>query len=166
MKNSTRPLWDNDEIATIGTNNLLTIQAMKQADCIWLSRRTLGNIALRNIAFQAWNQDRLDRAMSLASNGKIQPPVSAVAFQWRGRTLYDLTDGNHRCAAAALRGRSYIRASVTGINFVRLRLWDNCLWHLTPEGVWRGYANTPAEPVLQEMLRIGLVTLERRWQHS
>ncbi|PSU31737.1 hypothetical protein [Photobacterium lutimaris] len=146
----------------------ITIQALNYIadECYWLSTRDeeARHILLANVSYKAWNENRLASCLSAHRDGVELPPVVSVEYRVSENSFYSLSDGQHRCSAAAANGYVEILSYVRGVyeicaaDFV---INENTLWKRGDEG-WMPVNLEPLEPTLiTEFNRIGIKNYRR-----
>ncbi len=95
------------------------------------------------VCYRAWNPDRLKEALRLLDQGSRPPPIRVDRVVGLSDTLYLVSSGNHRAAAAEKLGLT-VPAEVVGEFTV-----DPGLFFLLPAGavcvLWRALENGTAE---------------------
>lgn len=92
------------------------------------SRRVV-SIPVARVLSHIWQPVRVTRLLQ-PSRGKLIPPVVLSEVRFDGERFYLVSDGNHRCEVAKLRGQDRVRAVIEGI-----QLFKPSDWQLTKQGV-------------------------------
>lgn len=97
-----------------------------------MGRKKVQIIALEQIPYKPWLQERIQRNMELISQSKTVWPIE-LSYDKKNQT-YQLKDGNHRCHVAKLLGYTHIPAVVGRPN--KSQPYPNNVmekWHMADE---------------------------------
>ncbi|WP_145928725.1 hypothetical protein OH491_19625 [Termitidicoccus mucosus] len=79
-------------------------------------------VPLARILSHVWQPVRLERIFSFPKKSK-PPPVHLEQVEFHGEFFYSVSDGNHRCEAAKMRGNKTISAIIESATVVRPENW-------------------------------------------
>jgi hypothetical protein len=93
---------------------------------------TVRSLPVDSVLANPWNTERLERCRRKLTEGTKPPRIKVVGLRRKGhKTLYSVSDGMHRTAAARESGRRTIRAEISGWHDcepTRFFLWQDWLW--------------------------------------
>lgn len=81
-------------------------------------------VPIEQIVAEPWDKVRMDRARKLLAKGQSPPPITVVRYLVHGQAIYQVSDGNHRVAAAREADHRHILAKITDACICRP---DRCL---------------------------------------
>lgn len=99
------------------------------------------DIPLDSIFFEPWSKEKLEKNQRELAEGKYIYPIDAAYVSVNGsKRLYSIGNGNHRCEAARLAGKTHVTATMKGgynINLDDYRLDGHWLLRRLGDGQWQ-----------------------------